>query len=756
MSGGGDFAVANNNTLCVANPFVPQELKAVSVTVPGGKLTAAALIEGISVEAINQGSEAGHLSVKFFLSKDNKLDATDLAVEEGIVWGLSKWGGVTAAKPIACDDGNPCTDDACAKATGCTTVVKTGPCDDGDACTQASACDGGVCKGGEVKGCSDGNSCTIDSCSPKTGCASVPCAGDGCGKGCDDGLACTLADQCAAGTCKAGPTKCNDNNACTTDACEAKTGACSVAPIVGCKACKLAAECDDTNDCTTDTCELGVCAWTAKSGCIGPTDPFISKLQMLAPSVQAPGAAMAKLFLTNYGKPMVTMGVKGLTFELWLSKDTTIGADDILHDTQGWPWNKALGAPNSIESFTDIAFDYSDLTKVFAGPQFACVRLIGGGDVNPANNDACAPIEVKFPAWTLDSLVLPKGDLFAEAQVMVEFSASNAATTEMGRPVGIYLSQDGAWDDKDVVIQIPNANGGMKVKAGTTVNAKAYPYLPNTATPGKPWICVVVAPALQKIEAKFADNVLCKQLDNLRNPVDLGVAAATIGFIDPAGTGYANPPFGGDYKCSLQVSNSAYTLAKAPLSVRCWVATTAPAGQFFRGDIGWGLQWKTTQDVPASYLQNGFAVIGKVNDLSVGVSAKLKPNTVGVYNVCAQLNHDGALDELVVTNNYACGKITIMGWDVFVDLPYTVIGGAVGKPQPTKLVRNVPLAMQIRICNKGNVTLTNPTKLKVRALLSKDGVASADDVVIWDKSGIPGYTKIGPAVSPTVFDCVNL
>ena len=62
-----------------------------------------------------------------------------------------------------CDDGNPCTKDACG-ATGCTNTPEDGAdCDDGDACTDADACLEGACAG-VARQCDDENACTIDWC----------------------------------------------------------------------------------------------------------------------------------------------------------------------------------------------------------------------------------------------------------------------------------------------------------------------------------------------------------------------------------------------------------------------------------------------------------------------------------------------------------------------------------------------------------------------------------------------------------------
>ena len=92
-----------------------------------------------------------------------------------------------------CDDGDPCTNDACVDGK-CTTTPTAGACDDGDACTEGEACTGGKCAGGSAKVCDDSDACTDDSCAPATGCVFAANTG-----ACDDGDACTTGEVCAAG-----------------------------------------------------------------------------------------------------------------------------------------------------------------------------------------------------------------------------------------------------------------------------------------------------------------------------------------------------------------------------------------------------------------------------------------------------------------------------------------------------------------------------------------------------------------------------
>jgi YVTN family beta-propeller protein len=161
-------------------------------------------------------------------------------------------GGTCTGGPApSCNDGNPCTDDACNPATGCVHTSNTVPCDDGNACTTGDACQGGACTGGPAPSCNDGNPCTDDACNPATGCVHTSNTAP-----CNDGNACTTGDACQGGTCTGGPApSCNDGNPCTDDACN---------PATGCVHTNNTAPCNDGNVCTTgDVCQGGTCTGTA-------------------------------------------------------------------------------------------------------------------------------------------------------------------------------------------------------------------------------------------------------------------------------------------------------------------------------------------------------------------------------------------------------------------------------------------------------------------------------------------------------------
>jgi hypothetical protein len=105
--------------------------------------------------------------------------------------------------------------------------------------------------------CDDDNACTADACNPATGqCVFTP------NVACDDDNACT-ADACnpATGLCVFTPNvTCDDDNLCTADSCDPATGQCVFTPNV---------VCDDDNLCTADACNpaTGLCVFTPNVVC---------------------------------------------------------------------------------------------------------------------------------------------------------------------------------------------------------------------------------------------------------------------------------------------------------------------------------------------------------------------------------------------------------------------------------------------------------------------------------------------------------
>ena len=174
--------------------------------------------------------------------------------------------GSCIGKAAVCDDGNDCTVAAgCSAQSGCSFLFKAGVCDDGNDCSYGEGCLAGQCTGAKPVDCNDGNPCTADSCAPTKGCVHSAKIG-----GCEDGDPCTEGDTCKGGVCAAGSDVCQcENNAdCVkfengnpcdgTLICDksAAKPACKVNPVTIIK-------CDASND---GPCVLNTCSSQSGSG----------------------------------------------------------------------------------------------------------------------------------------------------------------------------------------------------------------------------------------------------------------------------------------------------------------------------------------------------------------------------------------------------------------------------------------------------------------------------------------------------------
>ncbi|MCO4760837.1 MAG: hypothetical protein KC502_04995 [Myxococcales bacterium] len=157
------------------------------------------------------------------------------------------------------DDGDSCSLESCDPKTGKCVVAsaKDGTsCDkDGTVCTQGDACKSGACTAGKKRDCDDNKPCTADVCHKLAGCLHNAQAGT-----CTDGNACTAKDACINGSCQGALVVCNDGKACTKDSCDKQKG-CVTAALTG-------TTCDDGSACTEkDVCTAGVCKGGAAKSC---------------------------------------------------------------------------------------------------------------------------------------------------------------------------------------------------------------------------------------------------------------------------------------------------------------------------------------------------------------------------------------------------------------------------------------------------------------------------------------------------------
>ena len=204
----------------------------------------------------------------------NKVNGTDCDADGTVCTDKDACtdGKCVIGKLVVCDDKNVCTKDSCDPKKACVYDYTADPCDaDNNLCTQNDTCKTGVCIAGAKVACDDGQDCTADACVTTTGkCDYVAIPN----KTCEDGNNCTVGDNCVAGKCISGPgPNCDDNNACTKDTCDAKTGCKSVNDDT------LKVDCYSADPATKGkgTCKAGVWACKAgtidKSSCMGEVTP---------------------------------------------------------------------------------------------------------------------------------------------------------------------------------------------------------------------------------------------------------------------------------------------------------------------------------------------------------------------------------------------------------------------------------------------------------------------------------------------------
>jgi hypothetical protein len=156
-----------------------------------------------------------------------------------------------------CSDGSDCVDGGTCDGGGrCRDgVLRSGACDDGVFCNGSDQCSAGSCSQHSGSPCAggDGDADCSESCDEN----SESCnADDPDGSSCDDATFCNGDDdRCTGGVCTgSGLLACDDDNSCTTDACNEAADTCTHQLLGDGTAC------DDRDLCTLDDlCAAGVC-----------------------------------------------------------------------------------------------------------------------------------------------------------------------------------------------------------------------------------------------------------------------------------------------------------------------------------------------------------------------------------------------------------------------------------------------------------------------------------------------------------------
>jgi hypothetical protein len=226
-----------------------------------------------------------------------------------------------------CPDGQQCCPSADGKSATCGACCTAAECDDYHGCT-VDQCTGNHCshtpgdckQPGYVcdldKGCVPGDACKdAGDCVPKTPCQTNPqckggvCTFDGCTA---PGTKCCKDTGC--GICCSNE-ECNDNIACTEDACgpggcthTPKVGLCGKGQIcdaeLGCVDCANDQACDDGLACTTDACGLqnscthtstcGKLKYCTSAGCVDCIRDSDCQGSVMAAAISQPGCTVQR------------------------------------------------------------------------------------------------------------------------------------------------------------------------------------------------------------------------------------------------------------------------------------------------------------------------------------------------------------------------------------------------------------------------------------------------------------------------------
>ena len=112
-------------------------------------------------------------------------------------------GSSCSCDDVVCTPSSSCVTSSCVEGACIeSNIVNGSVCDDGDACTSGDVCNEGTCVSGSPINCDDGNPCSQDSCNSALGCTYDYTSNNGFV--CDDGDACTSGDVCNEGTCVSG------------------------------------------------------------------------------------------------------------------------------------------------------------------------------------------------------------------------------------------------------------------------------------------------------------------------------------------------------------------------------------------------------------------------------------------------------------------------------------------------------------------------------------------------------------------------
>ncbi|HRE87682.1 MAG TPA: hypothetical protein PK095_00965 [Myxococcota bacterium] len=338
-----------------------------------------------------------------------------------------------------CDDGNTCTDDACAPSGGCQFLNHTRSCDDGDFCNGVE-----VCQDGEPIDCGGiTDPCLQATCNPATGACDLPMPD---GWPCPDADLCDGFETCLAGSClSATPVECGAvTNPCLQTTCNPDTGACDLPQPDG-------TTCDDGDACSlNDACDSGTCVADSVCGCELTTGlllwyDFESSLQ----DKSGNGRHATSIKLTSY---VDTLFGKGLFFDggqhLTVQNGKTLGPTASRSRTIAFwarPTVRGTAVMNQYENGN------SHNSSFFIAPNGAPSWQVTGNGTNVLQGsigplDTWEHIAVVFAAGTDQTVIYRNGTEVARGSLNYS-EAQSTRDTRIGEGLGLLGNFRGTLDE---------------------------------------------------------------------------------------------------------------------------------------------------------------------------------------------------------------------------------------------------------------------------------------------------------------------
>jgi hypothetical protein len=369
--------------------------------------------------------------------------------------------------PIPCDDGDPCTLDACDPTIGCSHAEELCPADctglpdgmrcvDGTVCTIGDTCEEGSCVPGPAPLCPDADSCTAASCDAVFGCVYVeqavspPCVAQCTGTVADftrctaDANVCTIdaclpsvlfgQDECIKGLlfpqrqcndddvcngeewcspvlgCQSGPPlACDDGDACNgSETCDAQTGCAAGTPLPDGSAC------DDHLDCTAaDTCAAHACAGipVLAADCddadAGTTDECREGFGCL--NCKALALRSVNVKFTRTGRQSGKIKVGGALVLQGATVSPDVEAFTMVLDLDGDESYRASLPPGSVSVIADGKHTYASKAPVAAANGLRSLRLTSkGSDI--VIKTSSAALDIAGPHAASGNVIVVIGD----------------------------------------------------------------------------------------------------------------------------------------------------------------------------------------------------------------------------------------------------------------------------------------------------------------------------------------------------------